>query len=252
MSEEIFTTGEVMRKVADAVKALQDAQVEIVRGIKELKDHNEDENAHGLTREGSAFRESLSAELMEKMQPVKTQAFTAAKAATEAFSTATTAAQKADTAKTTSDSAIELATEAHDLAAVAKEKSENAADSSAIAKEKSEKAVPKVDSRGELAGYETAKVMNGTQTISITSPDSINLTTSGAVTLAFTPGAAAARAIKSISITASAATTLKITGATWANNGEAPGWGNAGKILVLVAHFVGGRVVLSVADNTQA
>lgn len=112
--------------------------------------------------------------------------------------------------------------------------------------------VAKSGDRGSLAGSETATALSGAQTINVNSADCINLTTSGAVILTFTAAAATVRAIKVISITASAATTLTVSGAVWANNGSAPTWGTAGKILVLIAHFVGGRVVLTVADNTQA
>lgn len=111
--------------------------------------------------------------------------------------------------------------------------------------------VPKSGARGQLAGNETAQALSNSQTISVNSSDCINLATSGAVTLTFTAAAATVRALKVLCLTASAATTLAIRGAVWANAGEAPTWGTAGKILVLLAHFVGGRVVLSVADNTQ-
>lgn len=111
--------------------------------------------------------------------------------------------------------------------------------------------IPKAQNRGTPAGYETVQALSNSQTININSADCINLATSGAVTLTFTAGAATQRAIKVLCLTASAATTLTVKNAVWANNGAAPAWGNAGKILVLVAHFVGGRVVLSVIDNTQ-
>lgn len=112
-------------------------------------------------------------------------------------------------------------------------------------------AVPKTGARGLLAGNETVQALSNSQTITVNSSDCINLATSGAVTLTFTVAAATVRAVKSICLTASAATTLTVKNAVWANNGSAPVWGAAGKILVLLAHFVGGRVVLSVADNTQ-
>ncbi len=112
-------------------------------------------------------------------------------------------------------------------------------------------AVPKSGARGTLAGNETASAVSGNQTINASSADCINISTSGAVTLTFQAAAATVRAVKALSLTASVATTLTIAGAVWANKGIAPTWGNAGTILVLLAHFVGGRVVLSVADNTQ-
>ena len=111
--------------------------------------------------------------------------------------------------------------------------------------------IPKAQNRGTPAGYETVSSLSNSQIININSADCINLATSGAVTLTFTAAAATQRAIKVLCLTASAATTLTISGAVWANNGSAPTWGDAGKILVLLAHFVGGRVVLSVVDNTQ-
>ena len=112
-------------------------------------------------------------------------------------------------------------------------------------------AIPKAQNRGTPAGYETVQALSNSQTININSADCINLATSGAVSLTFTAAAATQRAVKVLCLTASAATTLTISGAVWANNGSAPTWGDAGKVLVLLAHFVGGRVVLSVVDNTQ-
>lgn len=111
--------------------------------------------------------------------------------------------------------------------------------------------VAKKGERGVLEGYETAFALSGSQTITIDSPDCINLATSGAVKLTFVPAMATTRAVKAISITADATSSLSIEGAVWQNRGEAPEWGTMGSILVLLAHFVGGRVVLSVADNTE-
>lgn len=154
----------------------------------------------------------------------------AATKAETAKTTAETAKSTADTAKTTADSAETTAQAAQTIA--------NAA-------------VPKSGARGTLAGNETASAVSGNQTINASSADCIDIGTSGAVTLTFQAAAATVRAVKALSLTASAATTLTISGAVWANKGTAPTWGNAGAILVLLAHFVGGRVVLSVADNTQ-
>lgn len=112
--------------------------------------------------------------------------------------------------------------------------------------------VPKTGRRGLLAGSETAQELANSQTITIESPDCINLDTSGAVKLAFTPGWRTDRAVKAISLKAEADTALSIEGAAWQNNGTSPEWGTAGNYLVLIAHFVGGRVVLSVSDNTEA
>lgn len=112
-------------------------------------------------------------------------------------------------------------------------------------------AIKKSGDRGALAGSETASVVNGSQSINAASADCMNITTSGAVTLTFTPAAANVRAVKSLCLTAGAATTLTVSGASWANSGSAPNWGSAGKRLVLLAHFVAGLVILSVADNNE-
>lgn len=159
-------------------------------------------------------------------------------AASEAKTAADTATSTANTAKSTADTANSTASKANTTA--------QAAQTVANA------AVPKSGARGTLAGNETAVVATGNQTITASSSDCVNLTTSGAVTLTFIPAAVDVRAVKAICLTASAATTLTISGtANWANKVSAPTWGNAGTILVLLAHFVGGRVSLSVADNTQ-
>ena len=113
-------------------------------------------------------------------------------------------------------------------------------------------AVPKVGNRGTLKGYDTSQSLNNSQTITIDSAESINLSTTGAVVLTFTAAAATAHSVKVICLKAASTTVLTINGAVWANNGEAPTWGTSGKILVLLAHFVNGRVVLSVSDNTQS
>lgn len=112
-------------------------------------------------------------------------------------------------------------------------------------------AVKKSGDRASLAGSEIAPVVTGSQSINAASSDCMNITTSGAVTLTFTPAAANVRAVKALCLTAGAATTLTVSGAAWANKGSAPAWGSAGKRLVLLAHFVAGLVVLSVADNTE-
>lgn len=154
-----------------------------------------------------------------------------------AWDKAESAATTASAAKSTADTASSTASDANTTA--------QAAQTVASA------AVPKSGARGTLAGNETASAVSGNQTINASSADCINIGTSGAVTLTFQAAAATVRAVKALSLTASAATTLTISGAVWANKGAAPTWGNAGAILVLLAHFVGGRVVLSVADNTQ-
>lgn len=111
--------------------------------------------------------------------------------------------------------------------------------------------IAKAGARGELAGSETVKALSGNQTITKDSADTISMNTTGAVTLTFTPAGATDCAVKVIALTATGTTTLTVSGATWASNGEAPTWGTTGKHLVLVAHFIGGRVILSVFDNNE-
>lgn len=113
------------------------------------------------------------------------------------------------------------------------------------------KKIPKSGDRGTLSGYETAATLTGSPTININSASTNVMNTSGAVTLTFTAAAATASDVKVIALTATAATTLTIAGAVWANGGSAPTWGTAGKHLVLVANFLGGRVVLNVFDNDE-
>lgn len=104
--------------------------------------------------------------------------------------------------------------------------------------------------RGVLAGYETTNTASGsTITVTKASADTIEASTSGATTLAFTAASSGETATKLIRLTASATTTLTVTGATWANGASAPEWGTAGQVLVLVAEFIGGSVVLSVFHN---
>ena len=175
----------------------------------------------------------------------------AATKAETAKTTAETAKSTADAAKTTAESAATTASAAKSTADTAKTTADSAKTTAQAAQTMANAAVPKSGARGTLAGNETASAVSGNQTINASSADCINIGTSGAVTLTFQAAAATVRAVKALSLTASAATTLTISGAVWANKGTAPTWGNAGAILVLLAHFVGGRVVLSVADNTQ-
>lgn len=105
--------------------------------------------------------------------------------------------------------------------------------------------------RGELSGSETAAVLAGDQTITVSSPDTIVMKTSGALTLTFTPAAENVTAIKIIALTATDATTLTVAGASWTNNEEDPTWGDAGKMLILTAHFIAGKVLLTVGHNDQ-
>lgn len=185
-------------------------------------------------------------------QNAGTVAATAAEAAAEAMSKAADAIRDANSAVSAATAAAEIAANAKSTADTANSTASEANTTAQAAQTVANAAVPKSGARGTLAGNETAVVATGNQTITASSSDCVNLTTSGAVTLAFTPADADVRAVKAICLTASAATTLTISGtANWANKGSAPNWGNAGTILVLLAHFVGGRVVLSVADNTQ-
>lgn len=111
--------------------------------------------------------------------------------------------------------------------------------------------VVKAGSRGALAGYSTSAALTGAQTVTKDSSDTIALKTSGAVTLTFTAATAAEACTKVIDLTATAATTLTVAGASWANGDEAPTWGTAGKHLTIEAHFIGGRVDLYVLNNNE-
>lgn len=111
--------------------------------------------------------------------------------------------------------------------------------------------VVKAGSRGALAGYSTSAALTGAQTVTKASSDTIALKTSGAVTLTFTAATASEACTKVIDLTATAATTLTVAGASWANGDEAPTWGTAGKHLTIEAHFIGGRVDLYVLNNNE-
>ncbi len=179
------------------------------------------------------------------------EALSGANAVEEIRGDVQSALARANEALTTAGNADAAASEAAIIAEAAKESAEAASTAAGNATTTANAAVPKSGARGTLAGNETASAVSGNQTINASSADCINIGTSGAVTLTFQAAAATVRAVKALSLTAPAATTLTISGAVWANKGTAPTWGNAGAILVLLAHFVGGRVVLSVADNTQ-
>lgn len=124
-------------------------------------------------------------------------------------------------------------------------------DSGFVTNDVTNELIPKSGERGTLAGHETAETLTGSPTINIDSASTNVMNTSGAVTLTFTAAEATASDVKVIALTATAATTLTIAGAVWANGGSAPTWGTAGKHLVLVANFLGGRVVLNVFDNDE-
>ena len=111
--------------------------------------------------------------------------------------------------------------------------------------------ITKTGDRGQIGGSETSASLSGSQTITANSADTICISTSGAVTLTFTAAAATVCAVKVIALKATATTTLTISGAVWANAGDAPTWGTVGKNLVLTASFINGRVVLNVYDNEE-
>lgn len=204
-------------------------------------------NAQTLAGEANATAASASLAATEAKSDANS-AKTKAESAQDAATSATTVATEA---KTAAQNAVNAANGAITTSSNAKDTADSAATAAQAAQITANAAVPKSGARGSLAGNETASALTGSQTINANSADCINISTSGAVTLTFTPAAANIRAVKALSLTASAATTLTISGAVWASKGSAPTWGNAGTILVLLAHFVGGRVVLSVADNTQ-
>lgn len=109
--------------------------------------------------------------------------------------------------------------------------------------------------RGELAGFASSEsVTNSASTTTITknSRDYMEITTSGACTIAFTGASAGEATVKVIKLIASATTTLTISGATWANGASAPSWGTSGETLILVVSFFGTSVILSVFHNSEA
>lgn len=109
----------------------------------------------------------------------------------------------------------------------------------------------KLGARGSLAGSETVSVLSGNQTITKDSADTIVMNTSGATTLTFTPAGTNDCAVKVISLTATGETTLNISGAVWANTGEAPTWGTAGKHLILIVYFISNKVILNIFNNDE-
>lgn len=113
--------------------------------------------------------------------------------------------------------------------------------------------IVKSGDRGLLQGKETVSVVSGSQTITVDSPDTIVINTSGVTTLTFTATNINTTAVKVIALKNGTTTsTITISGATWANNGEAPTWGSANSNLILVATFIAGRVVLNVFDNDDS
>ena len=106
--------------------------------------------------------------------------------------------------------------------------------------------------RGQIGGYETAASLSGTQTFTISSADTSVVHTNGNVTFTFTPGSENQVSVKVIEAIADGTTTLNYAGMVWCNNGSAPTWGTTGARLVLVAHWIGGQVVVNVSHNTEA
>ena len=145
--------------------------------------------------------------------------------------TASSAKESAEAASTAAGNATTTANAAKSTADTAKSTADSAKSTASAAQTMANAAVPKSGARGTLAGNETASAVSGNQTINASSADCINIGTSGAVTLTFQAAAATVRAVKALSLTAPAATTLTISGAVWANKGTAPTWGNAGAIL---------------------
>lgn len=112
--------------------------------------------------------------------------------------------------------------------------------------------IPRTGDRGAVAGYDSPDKPTGSKiSISVSSCDTSVARVSGAVTLAFTASSENIAAVKMIALKASDATTLTYTGAEWANGGSAPTWGSAGKMLIIMANFIFGKVILSVAHNDQ-
>lgn len=111
----------------------------------------------------------------------------------------------------------------------------------------------KAGERGNLAGYETAESSSETAlTISAESSDSTVWLLSSAGTLTFTPAGTDYCAVKVVYISAQAAASITVDGATWVNNGSAPSWGTSGEDLILLAHFIYGKVYLAVYHNSEA
>lgn len=117
-------------------------------------------------------------------------------------------------------------------------------------KENIEKMVNKIGQRGKLAGSEKAVSLVGSQKISIESPDAINLIgDGGTLKLSFEHGEDEDRAIKVICMMANSDTIFEMTGAEWATGTDNINWGKAGSFMIVVASFIGGRVILTVADR---
>ena len=215
--------------VTGAVTQVQEALAKLVEGMALLQEHNSDQYAHDLQNPNSPMRQMLTAEVSAVLGEIDTSAVLGSIQSILSDSVNSASDQTVATSKAVK-TVYDLASTANDTA---------------------NKAVPKTGSRGELAGFETAASLTGSQAINVGSPDCMKLSTSGAVSLAFTPGAADVCALKVICLTAAEATTVTFSGAVWANNGQAPAWGDAGKRLVLTAHFIAGAVILNVCDNNQ-
>ena len=109
--------------------------------------------------------------------------------------------------------------------------------------------IDKVGNRNALAGYEEVQTVAGSQTIDINYADTTVIKTSGKVTLTFKVAAANLTSTKVIALKSVGSTKLRISGARWVNNLPAPEW-NSG-LLILVATFIAGSVVVAVYHNSQ-
>ena len=217
------------QNVVDACTEVQRALAKLVEGMELLQAHQMDEDAHDLRNPNSPIRKMLKEEVSSVLGDIDTEAVLG-----EVKSILSDSVNSNSSDTVASSKAVKVV---YDLATTA-------------AAEAGE-AIPKTGERGQLAGSETAASLSGSQAIGASSPDCIRLATSGSVSLAFTAAAADVCAVKVLCLTASAATTLSFSGAGWANGSQAPAWGNAGKRLVLAAHFIAGVVLLNVIDNNQ-
>ena len=179
----------------------------------------------------------------------------AVKQAYDLANTANTTASQANTtatqAKTTAGSAQTAAVSAQSAASNAQTTANNAQTTANNAQTTANNAIPKSGARGQIAGNETSASLSGPQTITVSSADTTIISTSGATTLTFTAADVNVCAVKVICLNATAATTLTISGATWANAGSAPTWGDANARLILVANFIAGVVIINTFDNSQ-
>lgn len=127
----------------------------------------------------------------------------------------------------------------------------NLASTESKASEAMSSKIPILGLRGILGGYNQVMTLSGNQDITVNTSDYIVVSTSGNVTLSFLPSETQFYAIKRIMLVSTSSTILTINGASWANDLSMPVWGNAGETLLLEAHFVNGKIILMVIDNSQ-